>query len=95
MSIGKVIKKLRTHHYPYYTQMELAKKINISQTSLSQIECNNKNPHRSTLKKIAKAFGTHEIYIHFLAFKTKGLSDEKIALYNGANELLKLLFKKK
>ena len=51
MNLGAVIKELRTDKH--YSQKQFAEMCDISQTYLSQIESNKKEPNLSTLKVIA------------------------------------------
>lgn len=42
-----------------YTQAELAKRANVSQSTIAQIESNDKDPSVETLKKLSKALDVH------------------------------------
>lgn len=53
--IGEIIKKMRKESG--YSQKELAKKLNIAQTTLSGYETNYSNPIFSTILDIANACG--------------------------------------
>jgi transcriptional regulator with XRE-family HTH domain len=54
MNIGKAIKQLRQKYSPELNQREFAKAIGLSQTYLSQIESDQKNPSTDILKRISE-----------------------------------------
>jgi len=69
MKIGKAIKTLRDKKG--ISQSELADKIGLSQTSLSQIETGDKNPSEKTLEKIAKALDSSVAFIKLASVDIK------------------------
>lgn len=75
MDIGSVIKDLRKEKN--ITQIKFAELCQISQTYLSQIENNQKDPNLSTLKIIAKNLNIPLPIMFFLALDDKDISDEK------------------
>jgi len=56
MNLGTAIKKLRKERVPQLTQGKFAETIGITQTYLSQIESNKKQPSTDVLQKIADDF---------------------------------------
>lgn len=86
--IGHAIKELRKERLPKERakQFRFAAEIGISQTSLSQIETNAKNPHTSTLRAIATHLRVHICYIYFRAEK------QDSALYRIADLAMRELF---
>ncbi len=67
MNLGKTIKELRKQKG--MKQMDLAKSIQISQTSLSLIETSVKQPSHETLKKICEFFQIPQPFIYFLSLE--------------------------
>lgn len=61
MKIGKAIKTLRDKKG--FSQSELADRIGLTQTSLSQIETGAKNPSEKSLEKIAQALDSSVAFI--------------------------------
>ncbi|MGE7776845.1 helix-turn-helix domain-containing protein [Chitinophaga sp. NPDC101104] len=81
MEVGKAIVAIRAKLNMKAT--ELANKIGISKTALSQIETGKARPNAATLKKIAEAFGTDVSFIYLAAIDPdKDISQEKRKLFN-------------
>ena len=74
MNIGRVIKGLRIESG--LTQIELAGKIGMAQTSLSQIESGHKKPHERNLKLICKSFGISLAGIYILSIEESDIHDK-------------------
>jgi len=55
MNIGKELKRLRTEKN--ISSIELAKISNVTQSTISEIESNNRSPRVDTLEKLAKGLG--------------------------------------
>ncbi len=64
MNIGKAIKQVRIHFE--LSQIELSERTGLSQTSISQIESGAKNPGKSSIHKICKAFDIPESILYVL-----------------------------
>ncbi len=80
MNIGYAIKTARKELN--LSQEELAKKANITQTTLSQIESGKKRPHAQTLTNIANAIKTPEGLLHLLALEKQDCPKPKQLLYD-------------
>ena len=66
----------------HISQVELARKCNISQTSLSQIENNLKRPRGKTLKKLCAAMEVPESIIYILGIEHNDIPASKQQVYN-------------
>jgi XRE family transcriptional regulator, regulator of sulfur utilization len=77
MNLGTAIKEIRKSRG--MTQGTLAKKVGITQTSISQFECGLHRPGEASLKKIAKALKTSVavIYINALSEEDFGTTGAK------------------
>lgn len=75
MDIGSIISSLRKKEG--INQAKLAKMSGISQTYLSQIENNKKEPHLSSLKKISEALEVPLPVLLFLSMDEKDIPDKK------------------
>ena len=83
MNIGQAIKDIRKSKN--LSQFSLAEKIQLSQTSLSQIELGYKKPNANTLKKICEVFGMSEPLIYIAAVDEMDVPKEK-------REVFKILY---
>ena len=79
MNIGVVVKKLRKDKK--MNQGELAKRSGISQTYLSQLEGDKKNPTKSTLYAIAKSLEVPLPVIFWMSLSEVDVSSDKIDMY--------------
>ena len=79
MNLGNTIKNLRQKQG--IKQNALAKSCNISQTYLSQIENNVKEPNISVLKNIANKIGVPLPIIFFLSMEVQDIKPEKREAY--------------
>lgn len=61
MTFGEKLKKLRTEKG--MTQLELAKKINVSQASIYYWEAGKREPHFSAIEKLSQALDTSSLYL--------------------------------
>jgi transcriptional regulator with XRE-family HTH domain len=75
MKIGTVIKDIRQKFG--IKQFELASMCELSQTYLSQIESNLKDPNMSTLKNIAEALKIPLPILFYLSLDENDISDKK------------------
>ena len=80
MDIGKTITHLRKSKE--ITQDDLAKKCNITQAYLSQIEKNKKEPNMSTVKDIALALGVPLAVLFFMALESSDVPENKQKMFN-------------
>lgn len=79
MNIGSAIKTIRIKSN--LTQVELAKRCQLSQTSLSQIENNNKKPSARTIKKICEVLEVSESIIYILAMENIDVPASRKKIY--------------
>jgi transcriptional regulator with XRE-family HTH domain len=80
MDLGVTIKNIRQQKG--IRQNELAKKCKITQTYLSQVENNVKEPNISTLRNISEKLGLPLPILFFLALDTDDVKPEKRNAYN-------------
>ncbi|MES2559256.1 MAG: helix-turn-helix transcriptional regulator [Bacteroidota bacterium] len=80
MKIGTAIKNTRVEKG--LSQGELAKMIEISPTSLSQIENNIKTPSSSSLKKISSSLKVPEVYFYLISLEKDDVPEDKKNLYD-------------
>lgn len=79
MKFGDTIKNLRNERN--YTQQELADLVELSRSSLSQIENNIKVPSKKTMAKISKVLGVPEIYFHLNSLDKSDIPEDKQELF--------------
>jgi len=89
MDLGTVIKKIRKERRQ--TQEELAALCDITQTYLSQIESNRKEPNISKLKEISKHLGVPLPVIFYLSLNENDVAPEKREVFEKLNSPLKNL----
>lgn len=87
MDIGQVIATLRKKNS--FSQAELAVKVGITQTSLSQIESGRKKPHRSTVTRICEALGIPEQFLYLLSLEADDLPSTAKQRFQDLAPLLK------
>jgi XRE family transcriptional regulator, regulator of sulfur utilization len=75
MDLGTSIKNIRKQKG--YSQGELANKAGITQTYLSQVESNKKQPNLSTLEAISKQLGVPLPIIFFLSLTKEDIPQSK------------------
>lgn len=80
MKIGSAIKITRVERG--LSQGELAALLEISQTSLSQIENDVKQPSKTTLSKISKVLKVPEVYFYVLSIAKEDVPEGKKELYD-------------
>ena len=80
MDLGAAIKTIRQQKG--IKQNSLAEKCDITQTYLSQIENNIKEPNISTLRNISEQLGLPLPILFFLSLNEKDISPEKHTAYN-------------
>ena len=95
MNIGQAIKRARKQ--AKLPQNELSRKVQISQTALSQIENGVKKPSGKTLKKIVDALGTCEFLLLIDSVEQsdipEGKQDSFDKWYPSLKELAEKIFK--
>jgi len=89
MDLGKVIKNNRKQKGQ--TQDEFAKACGITQTYLSQIEGNKKEPNLSTLKIISNELEIPLPILFFMSMNSEDVSIEKRAQFESIGSKLKIL----
>lgn len=89
MDLGTVIKNIRKQRQQ--TQSELAVLCNISQTYLSQIEVNKKDPNLLTLKKISSHLEVPLPILFFLSMNEEDVDPKKRDAFKLINSPLKNL----
>lgn len=80
MKEGTAIKMIRKKQH--ISQVELAKRCSISQTSLSQIENNLKRPRGKTLKKLCAAMEVPESIVYILGIEHSDVPPAKQQIYD-------------
>jgi transcriptional regulator with XRE-family HTH domain len=80
MKEGTAIKMIRKRQA--ISQVDLAQRCNISQTSLSQIENNLKRPRGKTLKKLCEAMEIPESMVYILGMEHSDVPPSKQDVYN-------------
>lgn len=80
MNIGQAIKSARKK--AGLTQTELAEKIDIAQTSLSQIEVGSINPSPKTIKAVCEALHISEALLYILSVDESDIPKGKEELYD-------------
>ena len=80
MNLGNTIKNIRKHKG--YTQGEFALECGITQTYLSQIENNQKEPNLSVLKTIADKLSIPLPILFFLSITEDDVQLEKREMFN-------------
>ncbi|MEE1897282.1 helix-turn-helix transcriptional regulator [Flavobacterium rakeshii] len=89
MDLGTAIKKIRKQRGQ--TQTEFANSCGITQTYLSQIENNNKEPNLSTLKEISFNLDVPLPILFFLSLNEDDISIEKRQAFEIISPSVKLL----
>lgn len=80
MKEGTAIKMIRKRQS--ISQVELAQRCNISQTSLSQIENNIKRPRGKTLKKLCEVMEVPESMVYILGLEHTDVPASKQHIYS-------------
>lgn len=89
MNLGATIKKLRKQRQ--MTQESFAEQCEITQTYLSLIENNQKEPNLSTLKNISEALNIPLPIIFYLSLDDNDISPEKRKAFTMIDPSVKLL----
>jgi len=79
MNYGKAFKTLRFNWG--ITQTQVAKKVGITQTYLSQIEGGTKIPSQDVIDKICKNYGIPFFFVAWLAFEDTDVKKSKLASF--------------
>jgi len=87
MNLGNTIKDIRKHKG--YTQGDFALECGITQTYLSQIENNQKEPNLSVLKKIAEKLIVPLPILFFLSITEEDVQPEKKEIFNAISPTVK------
>lgn len=87
MNLGQTIKSIRKQRD--YTQEELATACMITQTYLSQIENNLKDPNLSVLKTIAEKLSLPLPILFFLSLNEEDVEPSKIEIFRQLDPLVK------
>lgn len=87
MNLGIIIKNIRKKRGQ--TQQQFALNSGITQTYLSQIENNTKEPNLSTLKKISDELELPLPILFFLSLNEEDISPEKRKEFDKLNPLVK------
>ncbi len=87
MNLGNTIKDIRK--YRGHTQGDFAMECDITQTYLSQIENNQKEPNLSVLKKIAEKLIVPLPILFFLSITEEDVQPEKREMFNTINPTVK------
>lgn len=94
MDVGKVIKNIRKSKG--FNQTQLANNIDITQSYLSLIEKNKKEPNLSTLKKISNILEVPLPIIFFMSLEESDIPERKKEAYElifpSVNSFIKSLF---
>ncbi|MES2702826.1 MAG: helix-turn-helix transcriptional regulator [Bacteroidota bacterium] len=80
MSIGKAIKSIRKKRS--LSQAELARRISLSQTSLSQIETDAKRPSQRTIERLCKELDIPESVLYIAAMQYFEVPEKYKAAYD-------------
>lgn len=89
MNLGSIIKKIRKSKRQ--TQSEFASLCGITQTYLSQIESNSKEPNLSTLKTISEQLDIPLPILFFLSLDENDISTEKREIFEKISPSVKKL----
>lgn len=89
MDLGNTIRNIRKHKG--FKQIDFASKCGITQTYLSQIENNQKEPNLSTLKSISEVLSVPLPVIFFLSMDEKDVPVQKRKAFNLVNPSVKSL----
>lgn len=92
MDLGSAIKRIRKEKG--FTQSFLSEKCGITQTYLSQIESNTKEPNISTVKKIAESLDIPLPVLFFLAIDSDDITPEKQEAFKMIESSVKSLITK-
>ncbi len=79
MNIGQAVKEIR--QFKELSQKDLAEAIEISQTSLSQIESNLKKPSSATLEKISAVLSVPQPLIYLMAMDEEDVAKDRRKVY--------------
>ena len=89
MDLGNTIRTIRNRKG--FTQIEFANKCNITQSYLSQIESNKKEPNISTVKIISKNLDIPLPVIFFLSMNESDIDETKVESFKVINKSVKNL----
>lgn len=86
MKIGETVKKLRRSLG--LSQIQLCKRVGITQATLSQIENDQTFPQKQTLNMICKELNVSEDLLFMLSLSGEDLSTEKKKLFDNIRNLM-------
>lgn len=87
MKVGNAVRLIRKNKN--LNQTDFAEYVGISQTYLSQIETNQRNPNISILEKIGEKLGIPVPVIMFLSLEEGDVPPGKRDIYNNLNPVMK------
>ncbi|ANH81653.1 hypothetical protein A8C56_12280 [Niabella ginsenosidivorans] len=87
MNLGNTIKNIRKNKG--FTQGQFATECNITQTYLSQIENNQKEPNLSVIKTIAEKLDVPLPILFFLSITEEDVKPEKKEMFNAVGDTVK------
>lgn len=79
MTVGKTLTTLRKNRG--LTQVQVQSKTGLSQTHLSQIECDRKQPSKTTVKRLAKLYKVPPIVIMWATVEEGHIDPKKKELF--------------
>lgn len=79
MDVGKALRDIRRSRE--LTQIKAASKAKITQTYLSQIESNQKNPSNDVLEKLSKVYKVPVAIFYFKAMDESDVLKSKLKMY--------------
>jgi len=80
MKLGTTIKQLRKRSK--LSQIKMSEETGISQSFLSQIETNKREPHVSSIKKICKVLGIPVAVLFFISTDETDIPEHKRKIFN-------------
>lgn len=87
MDLGQAIKTLRTKQD--WTQTQLAERLGMSVTAVSELENGKTFPPKTTMEKLCEAFGIPQSYMLLASIEEADIPDEKRVLYRALLEPLR------
>jgi transcriptional regulator with XRE-family HTH domain len=89
MDIGNAIKEIRVKKG--FTQKAFAKKCGLSANALCQIEKDNVQPQKNTIKKICKALNIPSSYLLMFAVEEEDVPEDNRAVFKALSGIKDLL----
>jgi transcriptional regulator with XRE-family HTH domain len=79
MSTGTALKVIREHRKK--TQTDVSRRLKVSQTYLSQIETEKREPSTEMLRKLCKYYKVPPIVVHWMAVEEKDVEKRKQPIF--------------